>query len=92
MTRRCSITAGDLCILLDALQNRADEFPLADSKAFRREIETLISFSMQLFGTDSVALSTLDIATSKLILNQPGAALAKIESVLVRRGCLARKH
>jgi hypothetical protein len=23
MTRRCSITAGDLCILLDALQNRA---------------------------------------------------------------------
>lgn len=52
MTRRSSITAGDLCILLAALQNRADAVPLEDNKAFRREIETVISFSMQLFGTD----------------------------------------
>jgi hypothetical protein len=91
VTRRSSITAGDLCILLAALQNRADAVPLAGNKAFRSEIETVICFSMQLFGTDPAALNALDIATSKLVLNQPGAALDKIESVLVRRGHLTKK-
>ena len=84
MGRRSSITVGDLRVLLIALQNRVDEVPPANSEALRQEIEMLISFSTQLFGMDTVALGTLDVATSKLAVNQPGAALAKIESVLVR--------
>jgi len=91
MKYRSSITAEDLCILLAALQNRSNAVPLADNRAFRLEIETVIRFSVQLFGTDPVALSRLNVATSKLVMNQPSAALAKIESVLVRRGHLPRK-
>ena len=85
MGRRSSITLEDLRVLLSALQNRVDDVPPANSKAFRQEIEMLISFSTQLFGMDPVALSTLDVASSKLVVHQPGVALTKIESVLVRR-------
>jgi len=74
-----------LRVLLSALQNRVDDVPPANSKAFRQGIEMLISFSTQLFGMDPVALSTLDVASSKLIVHQPDVALTKIESVLVRR-------
>jgi hypothetical protein len=92
MGRRSSITLEDLRVLLRAQQNRVDEGPPANSKIFRQEIEMLISFLTQFFGTDPVALSTLGVASSKLVVNQPGAALTKIESVLVRHARWEKKQ
>jgi len=92
MGRRSFITVGDLRVLLIALQNRVDDVPPANSKAIRQEIEMLISFSTQLFAMDPVALSTLDVASSKLVVHQPDVALTKIESVLVRRARWEKKQ
>jgi hypothetical protein len=78
------VELDDLYVMVQALINWTTSGRPIDSCDFKNEVDSLITTTSQTYR-DARTADTLLVATSLLLLNRPGEALAKVESVLIKR-------
>jgi hypothetical protein len=82
--RQICVEPDDLYVMVRALLNWTTSGRPIDSYDFTNEVDSLITTTSQTYR-DAGTADTLVVARSLLLLNRPGEALAKVESVLIKR-------
>ncbi|WP_031364865.1 hypothetical protein [Caballeronia sordidicola] len=83
--RQTSIESDDLYVIVVALLNSFKRGLPDDLGVLHAEINTTIWWAGLLYPADPLALSTLDTASSLLLVGLPLAALLKVRRLLVLR-------
>ncbi|WP_062173746.1 MULTISPECIES: hypothetical protein [Burkholderiaceae] len=76
----------DLFVLVQTLLNRVERGSIIDIHELDREIRIVIGSAGLLCGTDLVSASSVDVASSLLVLGNRAGALRKVKNLLILRG------
>ena len=82
--RQICVGPDDLRVIVRALFNWTTSGRPMDRHDLTKEVNSVITTTAQMYR-DTGTTDALVVARSLLLLNRPGEALAKVESVLIKR-------